>query len=522
MLSLVLVWGLFHPLVATTQDFQTAAWDVPTGDSATWKVGQWEPLTFPAQFHVSKDEWAASIEPRAAIRDIPEAGAVQSARGGWAAGLQFRKSSTTTSDGDMPRWQFELQLSHFRVGAAAESLWDEAWSTGGAHGAGWASTPDGQAVNLARAWASIRCRLGPSSVVSLGYHPSHWGRGWRSVWLDRQAAPLPQLQYHVDGGRVRYTQIFGLTTAWGHGAPPLTDPTLPAPAPGRYKDRTLGWLAAHLVEVNLGGGFHGELFGAVKWLHQDSAHTQRFEWTYAIPFVSFRPTEYMLGSADNALVGLGGGWQSPNRPFEIAVTTLLDEFVLSEMTSDRDWWANKWAAQLTIRGESRDRRWRWLAESIAVRPFTYGHAGPGTAWIHGNAPLAHPAGANFMEHRLQTSWASDNGMWHLSAGGYHRRQGVDGLPEYAFNTPEYTTGANPRIGYTARPADYGISMLNTGLELVENGRLVEGISAWGSIARDIPKVPGHRFFVRGISEPDGRWRLEAGLSAGRVWEERIW
>lgn len=507
---------------AWSQDFQSASWNVPIGDSAHWVLGDWQPYAWPRMLEDSKDNWAATIEPRAALRDIPDEGAVQSARGGWAAGLRLLKHSKPRGADETSRWRIEAQLSHFRIGAAAESLWDEAWSTGGAGGAGWATVPDGQAVNLARAWASLRCRLGPSSAVSLGYHPTHWGRGWRSVWLDRQAAPLPQLQYHVDGGRVRYTQIFCLTTTWTHGTPPLTDPTLPPPDPGRYKDREWGWMAAHLIEVDLGRGFHGELFGAVKWLHRDSAHDQRFEWTYAIPFVSFRPTEYMLGSADNALVGLGGGWQSPNRPFEVAMSTLLDEFVLSEMTSDRNWWANKWAAQLTLRGESRDRRWRWLAETIAVRPFTYGHAGPGTAWIHGNAPLAHPAGANFIEHRLHGSWRSNNGNWHLTAGGFHRRQGLDGEAAYAFNTPEFTTGANPRIGYNARPADYGITMLNTGLGLAEGAFLAEGVSVWGSIARDVPKVPGHRFFVRGLSGPAGGWRLEAGISAGRVWEERIW
>lgn len=510
------------PFHGYTQDFQSSSWDVPVGDSMVWEVGDWQPLTYPRLLVENRDNWAATIEPRGALRDIPEAGAVQTLRGGWAAGLQYLKRSKPKGPEQTSTWQFELQLSHFRVGAAEESLWDEAWSTSGASGAGWASVPDGQAVNIARAWATVRCRLGPSSAVSIGYHPNHWGRGWRSVWLDRQAAPLPQLQYHVDGGRVRYSQVLGLTTAWTHGTPPLTDPTLPPPAPGRYKNREWGWMAAHLVEVDLGRGFHGELFGAVKWLHKDSAHAQRFEWTYAIPFVSFRPTEYMLGSADNALVGLGGGWQSPNSPFEVALTTLLDEFVLSEMTSDRDWWANKWAVQITVRGESRDRKWRWLAESIAVRPFTYGHAGPGTAWVHGNAPLAHPAGANFIEHRIHGSWRSSNGRWHVAAGGYHRRQGIDGLPEYAFNMPDITTGANPRVGYNARPADYGISMLNTGLGQVDNARLAEGLSVWGCLARDIPKVSGHRFFLRGISGPDGRWRLEAGLSAGRVWEERIW
>ena len=96
------------------------------------------------------------------------------------------------------------------------------------------------------------------------------------------------------------------------------------------------------------------------------------------------------------------------------------------------------------------------------------------------------------------------------------------MASYAFDAPETTTGANPRVGYGARPADYGIGWLNTGLGAVDNATLATGMHVWTTLERDIAKVRGHRWFLRAISAPQGSWRLEAGVTAGRVWGERIW
>jgi hypothetical protein len=196
---------------------------------------------------------------------------------------------------------------------------------------------------------------------------------------------------------------------------------------------------------------------------------------------------------------------------------VFDEFKQDEMFSDRQWWANKWGAQLTFRGATRDDRWAWLAEVVAVRPFTYGHAGPGTAWVSANAPLAHPAGANFIEQRAHLRYRNDN--WRVTLGGFYRRQGVDAeLPRYSFDTPETTTGANPLVSYGARPADYGIGWLTTG----QDGLLERGLHVWSSVSRNLTRLPGNAAFARVILLPDGSQRFEVGLTARRVWEERIW
>ena len=503
---------------ASGQDFSTAIWHAPLEQNPDSAI---EGSIWPLPLTPRAEHWQAGIEPRVAWRDVPEAGAIQISRPGWAAGFALHRHAKTSIEGHA-RWDLDVQVSHFRVGAATADLWDEAWSTGGAGGAGWATTPDGQAVHLLRLWSSFKCQLGPSSELSIGHHPHHWGRGWRSIWLDRQMSPMPYLRYHVDAGRVQYTQLLGLTHAWGHGSPPLSPSGSSPLNPGRYKSRVPGWMVAQMVEVDLGHGFHGSLFGAIKWLHVDSAHTKRFEWTYAIPFVAFRPTEYMLGSADNALVGIGGGWASQRVPFDLSMALMFDEFVLDELRSNEDWWANKWATQITAKAHSKDGQWMGLIESIAARPFTYGHAGAGTAWVHGNSPLAHPAGANFMEFRGHARWKSVKGPWWVQAGVVHRKQGVDAAERYAFDAPEFTTGWNPLVGYGARPADYGIEWLNTGLGQVEGAQLRAQTSIWTSIERDIPKIPGHRVFVRCISRSDGQWRLETGLTASRVWDERGW
>lgn len=506
-------WGIFTLLfcwnVASGQDALSSRWELPTGDSVEVAGERMPVMVWPRALVDSENDWSASIEPRVAWRDVPEAGAVNAPRGGWVGGLRWARHAG--------RWDFDFQGSHTRVGGAAFDLWDEAWRTGGASGAGRASTPDPNTVHLLRLWAEARFRLSPSMELALGNTPMHWGAGWRSLWIDRQAGPMPHLTFHVDGGRVRYTKVLGLASVWGHGTMPLTDPNLPLPAPGRYRSWEPTWMAAQLVEVDLGRGFHGALFGAVKWLHRDTAHAQRFEWAYALPMVSFRPTEYMLGSADNALVGLSGGWRAARRAFGVEGAVVFDEFVRDEMFSDRQWWANKWGAQLTLRGATRDDRWAWLAEVVAVRPFTYGHAGPGTAWVTGNAPLAHPAGANFIEQRAHLRFRHEH--WRVTLGGFYRRQGVDvDLPRYSFDAPETTTGANPLVSYGARPADYGIGWLTTG----QDGALERGFHVWSSVSRNLPRLPGNAAFARVILLPDGSKRFEIGLTTRRVWEERIW
>jgi hypothetical protein len=92
------------------------------------------------------------------------------------------------------------------------------------------------------------------------------------------------------------------------------------------------------------------------------------------------------------------------------------------------------------------------------------------------------------------------------------------LPRYSFDTPETTTGANPLVSYGARPADYGIGWLTTG----QDGLLERGLHVWSSVSRNLTRLPGNAAFARVILLPDGSQRFEVGLTARRVWEERIW
>jgi len=77
----------------------------------------------------------------------------------------------------------------------------------------------------------------------------------------------------------------------------------------------------------------------------------------------------------------------------------LDELLVSEITKNRGWWANKWGIQLGAKyidafGIS---NLDLQIEHNRVRPFTYSHRDSVANYTHYNQPLAHPLMANFKE-----------------------------------------------------------------------------------------------------------------------------
>ncbi len=467
-------------------------------------------------------EWSAyatvQYSPGARLQgswvQLPTAGGV-----GWVTGLDvFGKHHKLT-------WQ--ANLDHWRGAGGRESDWNEAWQWGVWDGMGRAWNPNAADIAVLRTTGHLAYQVSPSVQLKCGQEPHHWGQGWRSLWMDRQASPLPFASLQVSLKRLEYTHLIARTQHLEVGSPPAI-PTNGRNHPGSYATRRGAWMAAHAVEVELGRGWKGALFGAVTWLNNDSGYTHRFETAYALPFISFRPTEYAVGSADNALMGASLSWvpRWADERLLFYSQIVLDELVVSEIRSGDGWWANKWGALGAIQWVSQNRMWRLVAEGAAVRPFTYSHASNVQSWTHRNGPLAHPAGSNFIEGRLHMQWKRND--WKVRLGCVWMQQGMD-EPTPLGVTPNLTVGADPLNSYINRPADYGIDLIWDGGGLIDQAGIQENLRWWGDIAFSLPPLEGQEVFIRGFlrnetmaqAEPDW-WRIELGIRLENILEERNW
>lgn len=289
----------------------------------------------------------------------------------------------------------------------------------------------------------------PSLHLSAGRDTLHDGWGYRSLFRGRHAAPLPFLQTVLDGGgRVRYRhRIEALQGArsihcWT-GAAPTGDPQTWVPPNGTLRGALQRMVVSHRLEVDFGQRLTAALWGAVVW--NTEGGQRLFEPHYLIPLTSLRPTEYAQGSSDNALVGLEGQWRlgpKGTRHRYLYGQLLLDELIVSEILGSTGWWGNKYGLLGGLHwGYPRG---AWRIELSGVRPWTYSHYTPTSAYINGLTPVAHPLGANFMEGSLQGNM--ERGPWAMLGRLTASRRGDA-------TAGEAPTGSLPQVGDIDRTFD---------------------------------------------------------------------
>ena len=499
--------------------------------SDAWDCGSWNPKSsaiWPLHAPTESDSIPRLLElagfgtlqysPGAQLRgpwwNWPSAGGT-----GWQLGL--------TWDWKHDRWQGSGLIEHWRVAGVNATDWNEAWQWGTWDGLGWAWNPNQADIALLRAIGSIRYQVSPSVSLEAGNRQHHWGHGWRSLWMDRQAAPLPFARLNLRTERLQYVHMVARTTHRSVGSPP-DFPGSGQFSPGTYVNKRGSWLAAHTVTVDFGRGWEGGLFGAVTWLANDSGYTDRFEGVYALPVIAFRPAEYALGSADNALIGasLAHVPRWGNGRLRLYSQLLLDELVVSELFDPSQWWANKWGLLGSLTWKSSNEEWTAVLEACAVRPYTYAHTATAQSWTHNRQPLAHPAGSNFAEGRAHVRW--DRAPWHAHLGMVLRRQGIDELVELD-KIPAFSIGADPLLSYSSRPADYGVGLMWDGNGLAGDTDVVDQRLGWLDLGYDIPQLQDQQVFIRAMQNKrlgqrtdENWWRVELGIRLNRVLEERNW
>ena len=253
--------------------------------------------------------------------------------------------------------------------------------------------------------------------IQFGYDKNFIGNGYRSLFLSDWGNSNLFLKLNTKIWKFNYQNLFMELM------PQFTK---------NHGDALLDrkYAAMHHLSMNVAkwlnlGVFESVIFG----------RKNHFDFEYLNPIIFLRHIEGTVGSPDNAL--LGGDFKANiAHKVQIYGQLLLDEFVLSKIKNDPNWWANKYGTQIGIKyvDALNVSNLDFQFEFNQVRPFTYSHNDSVANYTHYNQPLAHPLGANFREFIAIVNYQPAPKVYLLAKLIYYKKGldslGVNGLPGY--------------------------------------------------------------------------------------------
>ncbi len=240
------------------------------------------------------------------------------------------------------------------------------------------------------AWADYKA--GKYFHLTLGRGKNFFGEGMRSLFLSDNAYSYPYLKLTTTVWKVRYVNLFSaMSDIRGAG--------------GRWNDADLKFSSMHYLSWNALKRLNISLFEAIIWQDNDPAYRRGFDINYLNPVIFYRPTEFSLGSPDNALLGFAVNVRVGHRSL-IYSQLMFDEFLLTNVRAGEGWYGNKQGVQLGVVSHDafKQKGLTLRAEFNYVRPFMYTHSDTRQNYAHFNQPLAHPYGSNFWEGLAQADW----------------------------------------------------------------------------------------------------------------------
>lgn len=239
--------------------------------------------------------------------------------------------------------------------------------------------------------AYLGLNISKSVALEIGHGNQFIGNGYRSLLLSDWSHNYFNFKFILNVWKFNYESVFAELAA----APERLIPGDQL-IPKKY-------ISLHYLSFKPTKNFEIGLFETVVF-----ARENQFELQYLNPVILYRTVEGLLGSSDNAILGLNLKYNIANK-FSIYHQTVLDEFRLSEIFSGNGWWANKFGFQFGAKAidlggiKNLDAQ----VEYNIVRPYTYTHRDTLPLqnienisianYAHHSQPLAHPIGANFKE-----------------------------------------------------------------------------------------------------------------------------
>lgn len=269
----------------------------------------------------------------------------------------------------------------------------------------------------------------------LGRDKHFIGDGYRSVLLSDFAPAYPYFRINTNVWRLQYNVWYTWFNDVGN-------------ANGIKKNFTNKYGTFHYLSYNILKELNVAFFENVIWRGTDTTQVRVFDANYLNPVIFYRPIEYSLGSPDNSFMGLNINATLFKR-IKLYAQLGLDEFYLKEIKARRGWWANKQAWQLGAKyiNAFGIKGLKLQAEYNQVRPFTYTHGLASQNYGHYGFPLAHPAGANFIELLSFINYRKNN--WELSWRGSNLIIGKDSVGKKS------NVGQNIFLSYVTRTSEYG-------------------------------------------------------------------
>ncbi|MBJ6119824.1 hypothetical protein JAO76_16580 [Pontibacter sp. BT310] len=217
--------------------------------------------------------------------------------------------------------------------------------------------------------------------IQLGHDRHFIGDGYRSLFYSDYAPPAFFLKLNTRVWKLHYMNLFQELT-----------PQFKRTQVDELFDKK--YMALHRLGINLTPSFNLGIFESVIFARDHG----KFELQYLNPIILYRTVEQMIGSEDNATVGIDFKWNILNRA-QLYGQLYLDELRIKEVRSGNGWWGNRQAGQIGAKYinafglPNMDLQ----GEVNIIRPYTYQHLDNYRNYQHYNQPLAHPTGANLYE-----------------------------------------------------------------------------------------------------------------------------
>ncbi|MGV8877658.1 MAG: gliding motility protein RemB [Sphingobacteriaceae bacterium] len=281
--------------------------------------------------------------------------------------------------------------------------------------------------------------------ISLGYDKNFIGDGYRSMLLSDVSSNYTALKLTGKLGNVQYLSM------WAY----MMDPLAPRLANDRGTGDRNKWGAFQYLDWNINNRASIGFFQSVTWAAKNAGGNRGFDFNYINPVIFLRPLESAnTTSPDKMHLGLNGKYKAIKN-MTLYGQFMLDEFTAKEFFSNKGYWANKWGAQLGLRGFDAFgiKNLNYLAEYNLARPYTYSHFQEITNYSNYGQPLAHPFGANFRE--FVSIWNYSIGRFDFQGQGNFGHYGLDGAGE--------DNGKDIFISYYEHPNNYG-NYIGQGIE----------------------------------------------------------
>ncbi len=311
------------------------------------------------------------------------------------------------------RPSFEFYANYFESQGKYPNYIDSlAWQGKGLPGQGFFYR-ENEIWDPSYATAYVRYTPNKYFTFEVGQGKNVFGNGYRSMLLSDQAPNYPYFRIDTKIWRIHYTNLWAEFQDNAFRDGPL----------GSYQKK---YGAFHYLSYSLTKRLEVSFFDAVIWQGRDSLHQRGFELTYLNPVIFLRPTEWTVGSPDNALVGIDLNYRLFENSF-VYGQLLIDDIAISHIKLHDGIFANKIAGQigakthfyLSRQSAGTSRQLAVGSQQLAVgsrqsggvlpnaiflqtefnfaRPYTYSHWSRKMNYGHMSQNLAHPLGANFYE-----------------------------------------------------------------------------------------------------------------------------